>query len=107
MEKLRLSDVFHILYDCGEFEWTATVINLNHEDNKGLLQRCKPFSDYTTLISKNQSYQQTMSATEAVNQAVDECIAVDVLANFLKAHRTEVLDLYLAKVNIEVLRKTL
>ena len=107
MEKLRLSSAFQVPDDRGEFEWTATVINLNHKDNKDLLQRCKPLSDYTTLISKIQTYQQTMSVTEAVNRAVDECIAEDVLADFLKARRAEVLDLYLAEVNEEVLRKNL
>ena len=48
-----------------------------------------------------------MSTTEAVNQAVDECITENVLADFLKAHRAEVLDLYLAEVNEEALRHCL
>lgn len=82
VEKLRLSDAFQIPDDRGEFEWTATIINLNNKDNDGLLKRCKPLSDYIILVSKIQTYQKTMSVTEAVNKAVEECIAEGILADF-------------------------
>ena len=106
-EKLYLSTAFEIPDNRGEFEWTATVINLNHPDNRTMLSHCKPLNDYTTLVSKIQIYSKTMTLKEAVNQAVDECIAANILAEFLKSHRTEVLRLYLAEVNEEVLRKRL
>ena len=48
-----------------------------------------------------------MSLKQAVNKAVDECISENVLAEFLKGHRAEVLKVYLAEVNEEVLRKRL
>ena len=107
VEKLRLSDAFQIPDDRGEFEWTATVINLNHDDNTGLLQSCKPLSDYTTLVSKIQAYQKTMPITEAVNKAIDDCITEGILAEFLQAHRAEVLDMYLSEVNEDILRERL
>jgi len=107
MEKLYLSDAFQIPDNRKEFEWTATVINLNHPDNRPLLNRCKPLHDYTYLVSKIQTNKKTMSLKQAVNKAVDECIAENVLAEFLKGHRAEVLKVYLAEVNEEVLRKRL
>lgn len=106
-EKLHLSNAFQTPDNRGEFEWTATVINLNHKDNQGLLKRCKPLSDYMFLVSSIQKYQKTMTTTEAVNKAVDDCIRSDVLAVFLRAHKAEVLRMYLAEVNEEVLRKCL
>ena len=106
-EKLRLSDAFQIADNRGEFEWTATVINLKHEDNKDLLQSCKPLSDYTTLVSKIQSYQKSIPINEAVNKAVEECIEEGILAEFLKAHRAEVLEVYLAEVDEDILRERL
>ena len=106
-EKLYLSSAFQIPDDRGEFEWTATVINLNHPENESLLNRCKPLSDYTFLVSRIQTYQKTMSVKETVNQAVDDCIAANILTEFLRAHRAEVLRMYLAEVNEEVLRKNL
>ena len=48
-----------------------------------------------------------MSVEEAVNRAVDDCIAENVLAEFLKAHRAEVLDVYLAEIDEIVLRQNL
>ena len=107
MEKLYLSNAFQIPDYRNEFEWTATVINLNHPDNRTLLDRCKPLSDYTFLVSKIQAYAKTMSLKQAVNKAVDDCIAADILTGFLRAHRADVLKVYLAEVNEEVLRKRL
>ena len=106
-EKLYLSDAFQTRDNRNEFEWTATVINLNHPDNQTLISRCKPLSDYTTLVSKIQQYSKTMSLKQAVNHAVNDCIAAGILAQFLKAHRAEVLKVYLAEVNEKVLRKRL
>ena len=107
IEKLRLSDAFQIPDERGEFEWTATVINLNHPENRNLLDRCKPLSDYTYLVSSIQANQKIMSIKDAVNQAIDACIKAGILADFLTAHRAEVLRMYLAEVNEEVLRKNL
>ena len=106
-EKLYLSDAFQTPDKHNEFEWTATVINLNHPDNQTLLSRCKPLSDYTFLVSKIQQYSKTISLKQAVNKAVDDCIAANILAEFLRAHRSEVLKVYLAEVNEKVLRKRL
>ncbi len=85
-EKLHLSDSFQTPDNRNEFEWTATVINLNHHDNRPLLNRCKPLRDYTFLVSKIQQHSKTMSLKQAVNKAVDDCISADILADFLKAH---------------------
>lgn len=48
-----------------------------------------------------------MSLKQSINHAVDDCISADILAGFLRAHRAEVLKVYLAEVNEKVLRKRL
>ena len=106
-EKLYLSDAFQTQDTRKEFEWTATVINLNHPDNRSMISRCKPLSDYTSLVSKIQAYAKTIPLKKAVNKAVEECISSGILSDFLHAHRAEVLKVYLAEVNEEVLRKRL
>lgn len=99
-EKLRLSNAFLVPDTSGEFEWTATVINLNHKDNTGLLERCRPLYEYTTLISRIQQYkEQELSLQEAVDKAVDDCIRDGILVEFLTAHRTEVLQLFLEELD--------
>ena len=107
VEELLLSDTFQKPIEKGAFEWTAKVINLNHEGNCGLLKKCKPLQDYTTLVSRIQNYQKTMTLEEAVDKSVTECISEGILAEFLTAHRAEVLKVYLAEVNEEVLKKNL
>ena len=52
--KLKLSDAFITKVPNGEFEWTATMYNLNHPDNQDLLQKCRPLYEYTYLIRKIQ-----------------------------------------------------
>lgn len=44
---------------------------------------------------------------KAVDKAIEECISKGILADFLTAHRAEVLQVYLAEVNEEVLKKNL
>ena len=107
IETLLLSDSFQTQIECGTFEWTARVINLNHEGNRLLLEKCKPLQGYMAFVSKIQNYQKTMSLEEAVNKSVGECIEEGILTEFLIAHRAEVLQVYLAEVNEEVLRKNL
>ena len=106
-EILLLSDSFLNPSKTGNFEWTATVINLNHKDNHTLLENCRPLYEYTYLVSKIQTFQKTMSIGNAVNKAVNECIKENILADFLTAHRSEVLQVYLAEVNEDVLKKNL
>ena len=48
-----------------------------------------------------------MSVEEAIDHAVDNCIAEGILAEFLEAHRAEVLHVYLAEVDEEVLKENL
>lgn len=106
VQELKLSDAFQLPATDGAYEWTAKVININHKDNTALLQKCKPLRDYAFLISRIQTYQKTFSLIDAIEKAVDECINSDILSDFLRAHRSEVLNVYLAEVNEELIMKT-
>ena len=90
--KLKLSDAFVHKDDSGEFQWTATMINLNKGKNDQLLSKCKVLSDYIHLINLIRTYQKELPFEDAVDKAVVECIENDVLAEFLTKHRAEVLD---------------
>lgn len=106
--KLRLSEAFiHDDVD-HEFEWTATMVNLNKGKNEELLSKCKALSDYMTLINKIKYYRkQNHPIEEAVDLAVSECIEEDVLKDFLKKHRGEVMGTCITEFNEEVYRKSL
>lgn len=108
IKKLRLSDAFMQSDSRHEFEWTATMINLNKEKNEELLSKCKPLSDYMTLINKINCYKKTIaSLQDAVNQAINECIEENVLADFLQKHRGDVMSTCLTEFNEEAYKKGL
>ena len=92
VKKLKLSDAF-IQEDADhEFEWTATMINLNSGKNDALLAKCKPLADYMTLINKINFYKRNhKTLMEAVELAINECIEENVLVDFLRKHRSDVM----------------
>jgi hypothetical protein len=101
--KLRLSDLFVHPDDSHEFEWTATMYDLNKGKNEALLSACKPLSDYMTLVNyirENQS--NGMSVKKSVDEAVKKCIKEDILRDFLKKHRAEVMNVCMTEFNEEV-----
>ena len=102
IEKLKLSDAFLQRTETGEFEWTATMINLNYKDNESLLEKCKPLEDYTILIQKIQAYKRNMSVESAVNQAVEECIKEGRLEEFLIAHKGSVIEMCITEYNEDI-----
>ena len=106
--KLKLSDAFMQKDANKEFDWTATVLNLNPGKNDELLAKCKILSDYMAFIHKINAYKgKTATIKEAVELAIEECIASDVLAEFLKMQKNEVLSNCLAEFNEEVYRRDL
>jgi hypothetical protein len=101
--KLRLSDLFVHPDDSHEFEWTATMYNLNKGKNDALLSACKPLSDYMTLVNYIRENQSAgMPVKKAVDEAVKRCIKEDILRDFLKKHRAEVMNVCMTEYNEEV-----
>jgi predicted transposase YdaD len=101
-EILRLSDAFEAEEKTSGYEWTARMLNINYGRNQKLMEKCKPLRDYAILIDKIKRYiAQKKSIKGAVNQAVDECIKEDVLADFLRKHRAEVMDVCITEYNEE------
>lgn len=107
--KLRLSDAFQFPADNTDFEWTATVYNLNGNNNSDLLKKCKPLSDYMAFINAIRRFKKGHTTEEAVNLAVDWCIENDVLKELLSKYRAEVKDMCLtefdAKAYEDLVRK--
>ena len=49
--------IFLQLTERGDFEWTATVININPEYNKGIQKNCKALYDYISYVDRVKSNQ--------------------------------------------------
>lgn len=74
----------------AEFEWTATMLNINSNRNRELMERCKYLQDYSTyvrLVEENKRKYAYMR--EAVTAAVDEAIRLDLLGGYFRKCREE------------------
>jgi len=99
VKKLRLSDSFINQDTSGDFEWTATMYNLN-KGNDGLLDACRPLKEYMTLVQYIRSNMGNgMTVERAVDEAVKRCIAENVMKAFLIKHRAEVKSMCITEYN--------
>ena len=101
VEKLKLSDAFVHEDKSGDFEWAATVINLNHPDLDSGLLACKALVDYTIFVRRVQEYKKSSNLKTAINRAVDECITEGILKDILLSHKAEVIELVLTEFDKE------
>ena len=116
---LRLSDMYEKKIDCPELELMVRVININTDNNAGnksrtfnsnindnsvsnsnihtysseFLSKCETLKDYMTFVNKVRvkTDVEKIDIRTAVTEAVDECIAENVLSDFFKNHREEVI----------------
>ena len=99
----RLSDAFEKEQDSYCLECVATVLNINAGHNKELMDNCSLLWQYASFVSKVRLYLEKYpdDLDEAVDRAVEECIADDILADFLRKRRGEVKDVILTEYNAE------
>ena len=72
-------------------ELTIEVININYGHNQSLLEKCPTLQQYAIYVDTVRRYQESEPFAVAVEHAIDECIAKNVLADFLRKNRAEVL----------------
>lgn len=94
---LRLSDAFETDTGAGEYEWTATMININSGKNQSVMDSCHVLYEYAVFVAKIKKYRDSMELKEAIDLAVRECIGENILRNFLEQHRREVCDMCLTE----------
>lgn len=104
--KLKLTTAFAQPDSSGDFEWTATVINMNPEHNKTLQKNCKPLYDYVSFVYRiKNNIKSGMPKNEAIEEAVDFAITENYLEGFFKAQRAEVIGMILTEFNEEQAHK--
>ena len=119
--KLRLSDAFERRTSGTEtsgddvnmndtsskdFEWTATVININPGYNSALQKKCKPLYDYVRYVGKMaDNKKQGLSNQEAVEDAVNWAIKEKLLDGFFKVNRAEVSAMCLTEYDEEAAQR--
>ena len=88
--KLKLSDAFQAPDDSGEFEWTATMLNINYGHNQELLEQCQPLYEYAHFIKLVREHLKGMGVKEAIDLAIEEAREWECIGSFLYQCKSEV-----------------
>ena len=94
--KFRLSDAF-IKPDKEtekerDFEWTATVVNINKNRNKTLHKKCISLYHYSSFVARvKDNLAEGMDKRSAVENAVDFAIVNNYLDGFFKRQREDII----------------
>jgi len=100
--KLKLSDAFAQKDDSGEFEWTATMVNINLDYNEKLFEKCDILKQYSIFIGYVASYNEHMNSLEkAIDASIERCIAENVLTDILVTQKQEVKNVVLTEFDQE------
>ena len=103
----RLSSAFEHLSGEPKLELIVTVLNINEGHNALLMEHCKTLREYAQYVAKVRKYTADLSLNEAVERAVDECIKENILADFLRKNRAEVISMSIFEYDKELEEKKL
>ena len=93
-EEFHLSDSYEHKCECYDLDLSCVVYNINPGFNEELQQKSRVFVGYTTFVEKVRAYENgAADLRAAINRAIDECITEDILAEFFKSRRAEVLEM--------------
>lgn len=101
----KLSEAFENSERDGCIELIVKMLNINFGHNKKLLESCKTLYGYSYFVSKIRHYKKYMPAETAAITAIDECIQEGILADFLKAQRSEVIAMSIYEYDEEKAKK--
>ena len=100
--ELRLSDAFLQPDPTKRYEWTAIMLNINPGYNKDLINNCQALREYSIFVSKVRSYtDQGFTIDEAVTNAVNECIAENIMKDYLIQDKAGVIEMCLTEYDAE------
>ena len=106
-DKLTLAEMFERHVDNPQIDLEVKVIDINGDAE--ILNKCKSLRNYMTFVEKvrKKTDVKKMNVREAVIQAIDECIEENILVDFFKEHREEIVEVSIYDYEEEKVRKTL
>lgn len=101
----RLSSAFENLSGEPKLELIVTVLNINEGHNALLMEHCQTLKEYSQYVAKVRKYAAGMPLDQAIEYAVDECIKENILADFLRKNRAEVISMSIFEYDKEEEKK--
>ena len=104
----KLSDLFEVKEAEPELELKVTVININPGCNEEVLEKCESLRGYMTFVENvRENRSGGMELKDAVSCAVESCIEKDILADFFREHREEIVEMWEYEFDQEVYDRVL
>ena len=99
---LKLSDSFPDDGIQSHLEVMVVALNINYGHNRELMEKCQSLHDYAIFVDTVRRYiDQGYITRRAVDMAVEECIANDILREFLVRNKTGVMRMLFGKEDWE------
>ena len=89
----HLSEAFENLSGNPKLELELLTININEGHNPELMEQCQTLREYAQYVACVRRYAREFELNEAVKLAVDECIRNNILSEFLRANKLEVISM--------------
>ena len=87
----HLSEAFENLSGAPKLELEVLTININEWHNSELMEQCQTLREYPQYVACVRRYAKEFELNEAVKLAVDECIRNNILSEFLRANKSEII----------------
>ena len=87
----HLSEAFENLSGNPKLELEVLTININEGHNPELMEQCQTLKEYAQYVNCVRRYAKKFELADAVEQAVDECIHKNILSEFLRKNKAEVI----------------
>ena len=86
-----LSEAYKNLTGEPNLELKVITLNINEGHNKELMEQCQILREYAQYVAKVREFAGNTELNAAVELAVNECIQNNILAEFLRKHKSEVI----------------
>ena len=97
---LKLSDAFIEKTEDSSLELTVKIININHQNRHPVLENCKTIREYSIFVETVRKWKE-IDYQNGFQKAIEECIANNILRDYLKRKTKEVLNMLLAEYDYE------
>ena len=87
----HLSEAFQNLSGNPKLELEVLTININEGHNSELMEQCQILREYAQYVDCVRRYAKEFELIDAIEQAVDECIQRNILSEFLRKNKAEVI----------------
>ena len=89
----HLSEAFENLSGNPKLELEVLTLNINEGHNPELMEQCQTLREYAQYVACVRRYAREFELNKAVKLAVDECIRNNILSEFLRANKSEVISM--------------